>query len=69
MTFANQIDPALKEQILTERRNALIIEGYGHELNRATAEAIGDEVQVQAADDAIAIIETAIAIVDGQLNG
>lgn len=63
------IDPAVKEQLLTERLNALNLEGYQHELNRKTAEAIGNTEAVQQADDAIVIIQAAIGVVETELNG
>lgn len=61
------IDPAVKAQLLSERLNALNLEGYQHELNRKTAEAIGNTEAVQQADDAIVIIQAAIAVVETEL--
>ena len=62
------IDPAVKAQLLNERLAALNLEGYQHELNRLTAEAINNTEAIQQADDAIAIIQTAITVVENQLN-
>jgi hypothetical protein len=61
------IPAEVKTQILTERINALSIEGYQHELNRATAEALGNADQVAEADKAIEIIKAAIAVAESQL--
>jgi hypothetical protein len=57
----------LKTQLLTERIAQLNLEGYQHELNKATAEAIGNEQAVLEADNAIAIIVTAIEVAQTQL--
>ena len=67
--MAFNIDPTVKAQLLTERLSALNLEGYQHELNKLTAQAIGNTEAVQQADDAIAIIQTAITVVESQLNG
>jgi hypothetical protein len=61
------IPAEVKTQILTERIQQLSIEGYQHELNRATAEALGNTEQVTQADEAITIIKAAIAVAESQL--
>jgi hypothetical protein len=61
------IPAEVKTQILTERIQQLSIEGYQHELNRATAEALGNAEQVTQADEAITIIKAAIAVAESQL--
>jgi hypothetical protein len=63
------VNPELKAQLLTERIASLNLEGYQHELNKATAEAIGNDQAVQEADNAIAVIVTAIEIAQAQLEG
>ena len=63
-----QISPELKAQLLTERLAQLNLEGYQHELNKATAEALGNTEAVTQADDAIAIIKTAIQVAQDQLG-
>ena len=63
------IDPEVKAQLLNERLASLNLEGYQHELNRLTAEAINNTEAIQQADDAIAIIQAAITVVENQLNG
>jgi hypothetical protein len=65
MTF--NIPAEIKTQMLTERIQALNIEGYQHELNRLTAEAIGNTEAIQQADDAIVIIKAAIAVHENEL--
>lgn len=62
------IDPTVKAQLLAERINQLNLEGYQHELNLKTAEALGNTEAVTQAQDAIAIIETAISIAEQELN-
>jgi hypothetical protein len=62
------VSTELKTQLLTERIAQLNLEGYQHELNKATAEAIGNEQAVLEADNAIAIIVTAIEVAQTQLG-
>jgi hypothetical protein len=62
------VNPELKAQLLTERIASLNLEGYQHELNKATATAIGNEQAVVEADNAIAVIVTAIEIAQAQLG-
>jgi hypothetical protein len=63
------VTPEVKAQLLTERIASLNLEGYQHELNKATAEAIGNTEAVQEAESAIAIIVTAIEVAQTQLDG
>jgi len=63
------VTPEVKAQLLNERIASLNLEGYQHELNKATAEAIGNEQAVQEADSAIAIIIAAIEVAQNQLEG
>ena len=62
------IDPAVKAQLLTERIASLNLEGYQHELNRKTAEAINNPKAILEADSAIAIIEVAIQVAQTELD-
>jgi hypothetical protein len=62
------VNPELKTQLLTERIASLNLEGYQHELNKATAEAIGNEQAVLEAESAIAVIVTAIEVTQAELN-
>jgi hypothetical protein len=62
------VTPEIKAQLLTERIASLNLEGYQHELNKATAEAIGNTEAVQEAESAIAIIVTAIEVAQTQLD-
>lgn len=67
--MAFNIDPATKQQYLEQRIQQLNAEGYAHELNLKTAEALGNTEAVQQAQEAIAIIETAISVAETELNG
>jgi hypothetical protein len=58
----------LKNQLLTERIAQLNLEGYQHELNKATAAAINNDEQVTQAEEAIEIIKAAIAVAEEQLG-
>lgn len=62
------ISPETKVQLLTERIANLNLEGYQHELNKAAAEALGDEQAVQDSESAIAIIVNAIEVAQNQLE-
>lgn len=63
------IDPTLKAQLLAERIQQLNLEGYQHELNLKTAEALGNTEAVTQAQEAITIIQTAITVAEAELNG
>jgi hypothetical protein len=62
------VDPVVKAQLLTERIASLNLEGYQHELNRKTAEAINNPDAILEADSAIAIIEVAIQVAQTELD-
>jgi len=66
--MAFNIDPAVKAQLLAERIQQLNLEGYQHELNLKTAQALGNTEAVTQAQEAIAIITTAITIAEQELN-
>ena len=61
------VRPEVKAEYLATRLDQLNSEGWAHELNRATAEAVGDTKGVEEADNAIAVILGAIAVVEEQL--
>ena len=63
-----EIDIATKERILKERIAQFNMEGYQHELNKLTAEAIGNAQAVAEADQAIATIQTAIQVAQNELG-
>ncbi len=57
-----------KIQLLTQRIEALNLEGYQHELNKKAAEASENEEAVARAEEAIAIIEAAIDFAQSELD-
>ena len=57
----------IKEQLIIERLQALNLEGYQHELNKKSAEAIGNLEAVAQAEEAITIIKNAIAVHEQEL--
>ncbi len=57
-----------KIQLLTQRIEALNLEGYQHELNKKAAEASENEEAVTRAEEAIAIIEAAIDFAQSELD-
>lgn len=57
----------VKAQLLTERIQALNLEGYQNELNLKSAEAIGNQDVVDQATANIAVIKSAIAVHEQEL--
>lgn len=66
--MAFDIDPEVKAQLLQQRIDQLNLEGYQHELNAKTGEALGDQAMIDQAQSAIAIIETAITVAQSELG-
>ena len=58
----------VKAQLLTERLQALNLEGYQNELNLKSAEALGNQEVVDQAAANIAVIESAIAVHEQELT-
>lgn len=56
-----------KAQLLTDRIQALNLEGYQNELNLKSAEALGNQEVVDQAQANISIIESAIAVHEQEL--
>jgi hypothetical protein len=56
-----------KQQLLTQRIEQLNLEGYQHELNKKSAEALGNTELVEQSDAAIAIIQSAISVHETEL--
>jgi hypothetical protein len=65
MTF--NVSPEVKAQLLTERIQALNLEGYQNELNLKSAEALGNQEVIDQAQANIAVIESAIAVHEAEL--
>lgn len=58
----------VKVQLLTERIKSLNVEGYQHELNKKSAEAIGNDEVIASSNSAIEIIANAIAVHQSELD-
>jgi hypothetical protein len=56
-----------KIQLLTQRIEALNLEGYQHELNKKSAESLGNAELVEQSNTAIAVITSAIAVHEEEL--
>jgi hypothetical protein len=56
-----------KIQLLTQRIEALNLEGYQHELNKKSAESLGNAELVEQSNTAIAVIQSAIAVHEEEL--
>ena len=65
MTF--NVSPEVKAQLLTERIQALNLEGYQNELNLKSAEALGNQEVVDQAQANIAVIKSAIEVHEQEL--
>ena len=57
----------VKAELLSQRIEALNLEGYQNELNLKSAEALGNQEVVDQATTNIAIIESAIAVHEAEL--
>ena len=65
------VKPEVKEAYLAQRLEQLNNEGWAHELNRATADALPDSPEkseaIAQAETAIAVILNAISVVEAQI--
>ena len=57
-----------KAELLSQRIQALNLEGYQNELNLKSAEALGNQEVVDQAKANIAVIESAIAVHEAELE-
>ena len=65
MTF--NVSNEVKAELLSQRIEALNLEGYQNELNLKSAQALGNQEVVDQAQANIAIIESAIAVHETEL--
>lgn len=56
------VSPELKQELLTQRIEALNLEGYQNELNLKSAEALGNQEVIDQAQANIAVIVSAIQV-------
>ena len=56
-----------KRSILSQRLTQFAAEGYQHEINKQVAEAADNEEGTKAANDALAILDSAIAVHQSEL--
>ena len=61
------VSPEVKAQLLTERLQALNLEGYQNELNLKSAEALGNQEVIDQAQANISVIVSAIAVHEQEL--
>ena len=66
MSFADRINPEVKKQILEQRAEQLIVEGYQNELARDQFIAIGDLEQAAQHEANLTIIVEALNVVEEQ---
>lgn len=59
--YSGLLSDEQKRSILTQRLTQFAAEAYQHEINKEVAEASDNEAGVTAANDALAILETAIS--------
>ena len=62
------VTPEVKAQLLTERLQALNLEGYQNELNLKSAEALGNQEVIDQAQANIAVIVSAIEVHTAELE-
>lgn len=62
------VSPEHKAELLSQRIQALNLEGYQNELNLKSAEALGNQEVVDQAKANIAVIESAIAVHEAELE-
>ena len=62
MDYSALLTDEQKKAILEQRIAQFASEGYQHEINKTVAAASGNEEGVKASDDALAILEKAIAV-------
>lgn len=62
------VSKEIKEQLLTERLQALNLEGYQNELNLKSAEALGNQEVIDQATANIAVIKSAIEVHTAELE-
>lgn len=68
MDFNSLLTDDQKRSILQQRISSFASEAYQHTLNKQTCQAIGDEAGIEAADKALATIESAISIHQAELE-
>jgi hypothetical protein len=66
MTF--NVSPEHKAELLAQRIQALNLEGYQNELNLKSAEALGNQEVIDQAQANIAVIVSAIAVHEAELE-
>ena len=67
MSFADRINPEVKKQILEQRAEQLIVEGYQNELARDQFVAIGDTEQAAQHEANLLVIVDALGVVEAQI--
>ena len=67
MSFADRINPEVKKQILEQRAEQLIVEGYQNELARDQFTAIGDVEQAAQHEANLVVIVEALTVVEEQI--
>ena len=60
--YSSLLSAEQKKAILEQRISQFASEAYQHEINKAVSEAANNEDGVKAADEALAILETAINV-------
>lgn len=66
--FSELINPELKRQILEERKQSLIVEGFQNQLARDQFLAIGDNENAAQHEANVVTIAQALAVVEQQLS-
>lgn len=67
MDYSALLTDEQKRSILTQRVQQFASEAYQHEINKTVAEKAGNEEGVKASEDALAVLEKAIAVHQDEL--
>jgi hypothetical protein len=66
--FASMLSNEQKRQLIENRIQQFVVEGYQYTLNKQTAERIGSEQQLETANKNLAVLEEAIRVHKEELD-
>jgi hypothetical protein len=66
--FASMLSNDQKRQLIENRIQQFVVEGYQYTLNKQTAERIGSEQQLETANKNLAVLEEAIRVHKEELD-
>lgn len=66
--YNNLLTPEQKRSIVAQRISQFAAEAYQHSLNRKSCENIDDQAGIESSDKALAILESALAVHQAELE-